>query len=111
MIHSIHREAIVETLLNSLEAERYVRGPLLLNVIDELGAAECFAPAADIARAMLASLEAGGVSDEEFGREVARLRETVRAIAFGGARLESPGEAMARAVGRPDRGTRRASAA
>ena len=38
MIQSIQRGTIVEMLLNSLEAERYVRGPLLLNVVDELSA-------------------------------------------------------------------------
>lgn len=84
MIQSIQRGTIVEMLLNSLEAERYVRGPLLLNVVDELSASESFAPAADLARDLLVAIESGPVSDAIFHTKLGELRECVRALANPG---------------------------
>jgi hypothetical protein len=80
MITSIPRMTSIEMLLNTLEAERYVRGPLLLSLLDELSAAEGLAPAADVARAMLQRIEAGDVSEPELAREIARLRARIRAL-------------------------------
>jgi hypothetical protein len=93
MIDSIPREVIVETLLNSLEAERYVRGPLLLTVIDELSGEARFGPAAEFAGVMLARLELVGGND--FVAQVAELRALVQDLARGG-RLAPPAEARAR---------------
>jgi hypothetical protein len=80
MIQSIHSGTIVEMLLNSLEAERYVRGPLLCNVVDELSVSETYAPAADLARALLAEIERGPVPDELFHAKLGELRECVRTV-------------------------------
>jgi hypothetical protein len=101
MIHTIPREAIVETLLNSLEAERYMRGPLLLNVIDELTASGRCDRALEAARELLATLEQRTLSDAEFGRMVSDLRACVRELPASGTRLKSPGETLARAARSP----------
>lgn len=84
MIQSIHCGTIVEMLLNSLEAERYVRGPLLLNIVDELSASESYAPAADLARGLLAELERGPVSEAVFRAKLGELRESVRSAGRSG---------------------------
>jgi hypothetical protein len=76
MIQTIERETIVEMLLNSLEAERYVRRPLLENVIDELVADRRFAQAAELARALLPRLDAA--SQAEFERALRDIRIAVR---------------------------------
>jgi hypothetical protein len=73
MIQSIPRDAIIDTLLNTLEAERYVRGPLLLEVIGELEAAKR-AEAAAAARTLLEN-----VDDEKFPDSVRELRQIVSA--------------------------------
>ncbi len=70
----IQRERLLDSLLNTLEAERYVRGPLLLEVLDQLDASE---PAAAYARRMLQGLEAGRLKDAEFNGKVAELRQLV----------------------------------
>lgn len=80
MIQSMRPETIVETLLNSLEAERYVRGPLLHNIVDELSCSPCFAPAASAARAMLEMLETGRLIESEFAVRVDALRQLVHAL-------------------------------
>ena len=77
MIQSIPRGArwrIVETLLNTLEVERYVRGPLLLNIIDELSASESWRPAVEMARRLVKRLEAGPISDTDFRERLGELR-------------------------------------
>lgn len=84
MIQSIHCGTIVEMLLNTLEAERYVRGPLLCNVVDELSANESYAQAAEIARALLVDIEHGSVSDAVFHAKLGELRECVRSVSRGG---------------------------
>lgn len=84
MIQSIHCGTIVEMLLNSLEAERYVRGPLLCNVVDELSVSESYAPAADLARALLEDIARGPVSDDIFHAKLGELRECVRTVTRGG---------------------------
>jgi hypothetical protein len=78
MIQSIHCGTIVESLLNTLEAERYVRGPLLCNIVDELSASESYAPAATLARELLAEIERGPLSDAVFHAKLGELRECVR---------------------------------
>jgi len=89
MITSIHCGTIVEMLLNSLEAERYVRGPLLCNVVDELAADASYAPAADMARELLATVEEGPLTDAVFKAKLGELRECVRALAHGGGLTET----------------------
>ena len=90
MIESIHRETIVEMLLNSLEAERYVRGPLLLEVVDELSGTERFKPACDMAKRMLGTLEAGVMSDAEFKSRLDELRICVRRSALARTSIAPP---------------------
>ncbi|HEY8077335.1 MAG TPA: hypothetical protein VIF62_24585 [Labilithrix sp.] len=75
MNSGIQRERLLDSLLNTLEAERYVRGPLLLEVLDQLDAS---APAAAFARRMLQGLEAGRLKDADFNGELAELRQLVR---------------------------------
>lgn len=80
MIKSIERASLVETLLNTLEAERYVRGPLLATIVDELSADAGLEIAAEAARAILHGLRAGGFSEAEFGDRVGALRDLVQAL-------------------------------
>ena len=70
---------MIETLLNSLEAERYVHGPLLLTVADELKSAG-LTPAAHVAEALLLRVEQRRISDVEFADEVRTLRVIVRSL-------------------------------
>lgn len=101
-MHSIQRETLVETLLNSLEVERYVRGPLLLTAVDELSASDGLEIAADAARAILEALYAGELdAQSEFAARIRALRQLVQAL------LAPPesgevliGDALARAVPR-----------
>lgn len=81
MIQSIERATIVEGLLNSLETERYVRGALLLEVIDELATSSLFADACAQARRLLASVEQREIDDAQFTRKVAELRQAVQLAA------------------------------
>lgn len=99
MIQSIQRGTIVEMLLNSLEAERYVRGPLLLNIVDELSGSDTFAPAAEMARSLLATMEAGRLSDSEFRIQLEELRSCVKKLSRTGL-AEAPTEALARTTPR-----------
>lgn len=71
---------MIETLLNTLEAERYVRGPLLLTIADELKAAG-LVPAAHVAEDLLTRVQQRRISDPEFASEVATLRLVVRSLA------------------------------
>jgi hypothetical protein len=83
MTHSIQRETIVETLLNTLEAERYVRGALLATIIDELSKDEELAMAAEAARSILAALRAGQLESEPpsaFAIRVGALRQLVQGL-------------------------------
>lgn len=80
MTRTLPREAIVEPLLNSLEVERHVRVPLLMSVIAELSANERLAPAFDLAANMLVCLDAGGLGDADFARQVTELRALVRKL-------------------------------
>ncbi len=80
MIHSIARATIVETLINTLEAERYVRGPLLATIVDELSADAGLEIAAAAARAILDGLRSRGFSEAEFGDRVSALRDLVQAL-------------------------------
>ena len=80
MIQSLHRRAIVETLLNTLEAERYTRGPLLATLADELSAGgEGLALAADAARSLLERWQAGQLADAELTASIRALRPLVGA--------------------------------
>jgi hypothetical protein len=99
MIQSIQRVTIVEMLLNSLEAERYVRGPLLLNIVDELSASDAFAPAAEMAKRLLATLEGGRVDERAFHRGLDDLRVCVQRLSRTGL-AEPPAEALARTTPR-----------
>lgn len=70
---------MIETLLNTLEAERYFRGALLLTIADELKIAG-LDPAAHVAQALLARVEARRISEGEFADEVRTLRIVVRTL-------------------------------
>jgi hypothetical protein len=83
MIQSIQRETIVETLLNTLEAERYVRGPLLATIIDELSKDSDLTMAAEAARSILAALRSGQLANEPasaFAVRVGALRQLVQGL-------------------------------
>ena len=80
MIQTIERATIVETLLNTLEAERYVRGPLLATIVDELSADAGLEIAAEAARAILQGLRSGSLKEAEFTVRVSALRDLVAAL-------------------------------
>jgi hypothetical protein len=112
MMQSIQRETIVETLLNTLEAERYVRGPLLATIVDELTADDSFAIAADAAKAILEGLQSGQLGETEFVSRVSALRHLVQALSAPPASREVLiGEALSRAVPRHARASGSATAA
>jgi hypothetical protein len=79
MTQSIRREVIAETLLNTLEAERYVRGPLLLAVVDELSTSVRLARAAGEARAIFEAYAAGKLVESDFVPRIRALRQLVKA--------------------------------
>lgn len=79
MMHSIHRDTLVETLLNSLQAERYMRAPLLMTLIDELADDTGLQVAAEAARAMLNDI--ASLSDDALEKRVDVLRHLVRTLA------------------------------
>jgi hypothetical protein len=81
---SMHCGTIVEMLLNSLEAERYVRGPLLCNIVDELSTSDSYEPAAHLARALLAEIQRGPMNDALFHAKLGELRECVRNVGRAG---------------------------
>jgi len=79
VIQSIPRRATVETLLNTLEAERYTRGPLLATIADELSAAgEGLEEAAGAARSMLERWQAGQLAESELTAGIRALRPLVQ---------------------------------
>ncbi len=80
MIQSIERATIVETLLNTLEAERYVRGPLLETIADVLSADAALEVAAEAARAILEGLRSGRLVEADFTARVGALRDLVLAL-------------------------------
>jgi len=92
MIQSIDRSTLVEMLLNSLAAERYIRRPLLVEIIGELSTSSRFHPARRSARALLERLDRGDLSDAELSLAIQdvrsklsrRRRSTGRARASGG---------------------------
>lgn len=75
-----HRAARVDTLLNSLEAERHLRAPLLETVTDELESEPTFAPALASARDLLADLRSNELAAPTFVLRVAALRELVQTL-------------------------------
>ncbi len=79
MIESIPRDAIVDMLLNSLVAERHVRGPLLLTLIDELGGRDDYRIAAEAARDVLARIEDKSIGEAEFALRVDEIRGLISA--------------------------------
>ena len=100
MMHST-QPGIVETLLNTLEAERYVRGALLATIADELGASDGLDLAADEARAILESLESGHLDEADFAARVTVLRHLVHTLAAPPASGEvAIGESLSRALPR-----------
>lgn len=76
MAQGVQREMIVEMLINSLEAERYVRGPLLESVIDELSRDARLSAAADAARGLLDRMDR--IGHAEFHRTLREIRALVR---------------------------------
>ena len=95
MIKSIRQGTIVETLLNSLEAERYVRGALLATIADELSASgDGLEMAADAARSILERWEAGELQENEFVARVRSLRNLVQT-------LNAPPESGERVIAEP----------
>ncbi len=90
MMHSFHHETHVETLLNSLAAERHIRSALLSTLIDELEADPGLAVAAEAARAM--SSDVATLSDGALRQRIEVLRHLVRAVTVleSGLRLQEP---------------------
>ena len=78
MIQSMQHETLVETLLNTLEAERYVRGPLLLTIVDALSAREGLEVATEAARSIEVELES--LADADFVARIVALRQLVQAL-------------------------------
>jgi hypothetical protein len=78
MMHSIHRETLVDTLLNSLAAERYMRGALLFTLIDELAGQAGLEVAVEAAEAMLADVAT--LSDDALAQRIDTLRHLVRTL-------------------------------
>jgi hypothetical protein len=78
MMHSIRRDTLVETLLNSLEAERYMRGALLRTIVDELTGDEGLEAAVAAASALLADL--GTIGEAQFAARIDVLRHLVRTL-------------------------------
>ena len=71
---------MVETLLNTLEAERYTRGALLATLADELARpGEGLEVAAGAARSILARWEAGELGEAELMADIRGLRPLVQA--------------------------------
>lgn len=70
---------MIETLLNTLEAERYYRGALLLTIADALRI-EGLDPAAHVVEALLERVEAHRITEPEFADEVRMLRVVVRTL-------------------------------
>ncbi len=75
------RKALVETLLNSAEAETYTRGPLLLALVDELAATAGFEAAADAARAIVQEVQEGDLPSSDFVIQVRALRHLIHTLA------------------------------
>lgn len=80
MIQSIHRESMVEMLLNAIEVERHVRAPLLLTLIDDLAAAATCGHALEVARVVLSELESGALDERGFRRRLAELRAVALSV-------------------------------
>lgn len=104
MIQSIQRESLVETLLNTLEAERYVRGPLLRTIVDELTAGEGLEIAADAARDILEAYYAGHLAEQDLTFRVGALRQLVQGLSAppesGEVLISAARDALSRAVPR-----------
>lgn len=104
MMHSVQRETLVETLLNTLEAERYVRGPLLRTIVDELTAGEGLEIAADAARALLEAYHAGHLTEQELTFRVGALRQLVQGLSAppesGAVLISAARDALSRAIPR-----------
>jgi len=81
MTSTRQHEAIVDMLLNTLEAERYVRGALLFNLLDELSAVDALEPAAVVVRDLMVELESGPLDQAEFAIRIADIRALVRSLA------------------------------
>jgi len=70
---------MIETLLNTLEAERYFRGALLLTIADALRI-EGLDAAAHVAEALLERVAAHRISEPEFADELRTLRIVVQTL-------------------------------
>jgi hypothetical protein len=109
MSQDIQREKLVETLLNTLEAERYCRAPLLATIVDELTNERGLEVAACAARTLLDGLETGKLAPSEFASRIGELRDLVHAVLSA---LAGPtGDALTRATPRPSQSSHSASAA
>lgn len=77
-MQSFPRDVLLDTLLDALAAERHVRAPLLLTILDELGAGEKDAAAVTAAQGLLQALRAAPLGEHEFARRVGELRALLR---------------------------------
>ncbi len=77
-IATAHRIHLIETLLNTVEAERHLRLPLLGNVVDELEELPGLEGVAESARTILGTVREGDVDDGLFGRCIRALRLAVQ---------------------------------
>jgi hypothetical protein len=73
---SIRRSRLVDTLLNALEAERYMRGALLLTIIDELGQDAELVGAAQAARLLMIDIDA--LPEDALAERVDGIRQLIR---------------------------------
>lgn len=77
MIRSIQHLEMIEMLLNTLEVERHVRRPLVVEIIGELSASSHFAAARRSAKRLLERLERGPMTNDELTRAVRDVRGKV----------------------------------
>ncbi len=76
-MNSLSQNALLSTMLNSLEAERHARAPLLLAILDEIEGVADLEVATRAARALLADLPR--LDTASFAGRVEALRRAVRA--------------------------------
>ncbi len=86
MVSWAHRTSRFESLINTVEAERYLRKPLLLDLLDELMEVPHLRHAAEVAGDILARVD--DLDDVRLHRDLDVLRATVIAAALGASTLE-----------------------
>jgi hypothetical protein len=80
MTNAVPPHRRVELLLNTLRAERHLRRPLLLEVLETLSATGTRPAARKAAGDLLERLDAGALDDFEFDRWVGRVLELAQDV-------------------------------